>query len=1054
MGIGQAIVISSIRFMFSHIVLRALAVTQHSDTSSSSDVYNAHIPDKPPKRELQWIHHASSPPTTRPSVSSPPWNHPLWPALQRVRSLHDKAGARWPPHINVVYPFVPSAALPEAARTLLRLRLRPLAVNLNDVGSFVRRRAGDGIFFLRPDETAELSRMRISGLGGCREALMDKARSLTPFCFDVSCLCIMVRESSTGSGPGRMNLWARLHLGSGQEDSMLDYGLASEPQETFHHQKDVWLPMTHLSRHIEQLHRFVSASYNVHVEPDQDPSRYAALVANILSVNATADVLVLHDVTESFLLFLSGSSDICARYPYSTSGLVRASLQSGPFPSIVALSRFPFTWIRVHWDEAHSDMAVLEFHTLQVQRDESRKPLIVAAFSLTPGSDDEALVSRRYQLQRLLSHLTSKYPHHTLLIASHINTDTSQGEVGLQADSEIESLIREANLKDVWLLSRLGPGESSSLATGLTPASELREGEEGATFDPLTNTLAALTGHDNTRPRRYDRILTSGNLTLEPAAYNLFGRSIPLASPHGGVRCLFSLESDPDQSGSEAGMMPIHVCKAQQSIQAADGIRAVLANSGYLPTRTEEQQQWQAFTLLERVILTSTEAGYQATGAQISLIPVGSFGLGVSTSSSHVDCLCVASMSPAVFFTIATQRLRSASADGIAVLRRVKSPSEQCSSFKFKASASISGSALLPPSQQVMKRPSSDPAFALPPQTLAKLKPLLDLFYLRKSIPDMAAVRLAHLLIRAWSESRGLHGSRFGFLGGFQITSMLVPVCKSLAMESGIVRASDIVRTFFKHYANFNWGENMEGITWTTFLNPTAPPNRVSCGLSEFLSGYSTYIEIEARYWGSSFQKRTNLFRRLESRLPALLLGTERTLPIVGMRLWPDRLVLHQTASPDSQYSGEYTGYYLIGLYQREGSLSGQQLPGLSTSNSEALQARLFDFEATIRNASDQTCSHITTQEVEAQHIIPLTFQPDALPSRPSSSPDDETDSDSDSEEQALDTETINTLVNPHPPAPTRSRRHEQNPLGSKPRSQRPHRRLPRSLRRRAGEEP
>ncbi|PHH75314.1 hypothetical protein CDD80_2470 [Ophiocordyceps camponoti-rufipedis] len=866
----------------------------------------------------------------------PPRTHPLWPAVQRIRSLRDKASARWPPHINVVYPFVPPAALPEASRLLLRLRLRPLAVNLTDVGSFARRRAGDSTVFLRPEETADISRIRTlvrhalgwpdeetafqphltvaQGLGGCPETLMNEARSLTPFGLDVSCLYIMVRESSAGGGPGRMNLWARLHLDSGQEDSMLDYGLVSEPKETYHHQNDTWSPVTRPSQHVEQPDRLVLASYNVSTEPDQDSSRYAALVANILSVNATADVLVLHDVTESFLLYLSGSSDICARYPYSTHGLVRDSLQQGPLPSILALSRFPFTWIRVHWDEAHRSMAVLEFHTLQVQRGEPQKPLIVAALTLTPDSDDEALASRRCQLQRLLSHLTSKYPHHPLLIASHLNTNPSEDEIDLEADNEIHTIIRQADLKDVWLLSRLGPGESSSLATGLTPASELREGEEGATFDPSTNTLAAPA---EARPRRYHRILTNANLALKPAAYNLFGRSLPAASPHWGVRCLFSRESGSDQPGPEAGMIPIHVCKAQQFIQATDGMKAALAVRGYLPTRSDEQQQWQAFNLLERVI------GCQPTGTQLSIIPVGSFGLGVSTPSSHVDCLCVASMSPGVFFTMATQRLKSASTDDIAVLRRVRSASGtmlelQVQDIRFNlwycTAPSIAASY-----PEVMKRPSSDPAFSLPPQTLANLKPLLDLSYLRRSIPDMAAFRLAHLLIRAWTESRGLHGSRFGFLGGFQITSLLVPVCKSLAMDCGIVRASDIVRTFFKHYAGFKWGEDM---VYDPFYHKRLAYLRTSREPLCLLGWHGPRLN-SAVY-------------SLESRLPALLLGSERNLPIVGMRLWPDRLILQQTASQNPHHSGEYTGYYLIGLYQRGDSLSDQQPQDLSATTKPA----------------------------------------------------------------------------------------------------------------------
>ena len=43
-----------------------------------------------------------------------------WPSIQAVRSIHDKAYTRWPPHINLLYPFLPDsvsgAAFAEAAQ--------------------------------------------------------------------------------------------------------------------------------------------------------------------------------------------------------------------------------------------------------------------------------------------------------------------------------------------------------------------------------------------------------------------------------------------------------------------------------------------------------------------------------------------------------------------------------------------------------------------------------------------------------------------------------------------------------------------------------------------------------------------------------------------------------------------------------------------------------------------------------------------------------------------------------------------------------------------------
>jgi hypothetical protein len=106
---------------------------------------------------------------------------------------------------------------------------------------------------------------------------------------------------------------------------------------------------------------------------------------------------------------------------------------------------------------------------------------------------------------------------------------------------------------------------------------------------------------------------------------------------------------------------------------------------------------------------------------------------------------------------------------------------------------------------QVMNRPASDPVFALAPSTLAKLKPLRDLYYIQRSIPDMAQYRTAHLLIKEWARSRGIYGAKFGLLGGIHILVLLAPVCKTLAQSGASYSVSDIVVTFFHHYAQMDW---------------------------------------------------------------------------------------------------------------------------------------------------------------------------------------------------------------------------------------------------------
>jgi len=235
-----------------------------------------------------------------------------------------------------------------------------------------------------------------------------------------------------------------------------------------------------------------------------------------------------------------------------------------------------------------------------------------------------------------------------------------------------------------------------------------------------------------------------------------------------------------------------------------------------------------------------------------------------------------------------------------------------------------------------MKRPASDPVFALPAQTLLKLKPARDMYYLRRSIPDFAQFRLAYLLLKTWAKERGIFSAKFGYLGGIHLSTMLVSVCKMLSRESCPVSVPDIIATFFAHYANFDWKTNIvfdpffhkslrysrtfreplcllgwhapilntahtasvptvkalsvelrranellaqPGTTWQTLLgradsaqSQTSRQPGMS-GAASFVQEYKSYVKIDVHYWGPSQEKGNQYVGWLESRCVLLLVG-------------------------------------------------------------------------------------------------------------------------------------------------------------------------------------
>jgi poly(A) polymerase Pap1 len=198
----------------------------------------------------------------------------------------------------------------------------------------------------------------------------------------------------------------------------------------------------------------------------------------------------------------------------------------------------------------------------------------------------------------------------------------------------------------------------------------------------------------------------------------------------------------------------------------------------------------------------------------------------------------------------------------------------------------------------------------------------------------MAKYRLAHLLLKAWAKSRGLYSARFGLLGGINISVMLVPICKVLAYHGMNATTTDIVSTFFHHYAEFDWKKNIvfdplfhddikyhrthresmcllgwhapclntalnasastvhmlsaelkrarnllsrEDVCWDMFLGRTEQSlsllKLTARNAAGFLTSYRSYIKIDARYWGPSPAKCRRFIGWLESRCVMVLVG-------------------------------------------------------------------------------------------------------------------------------------------------------------------------------------
>ncbi|KKY34208.1 hypothetical protein UCDDA912_g05855 [Diaporthe ampelina] len=745
-------------------------------------------------------------------------------------------------------------------------------------------------------------------------------------------------------------------------------------------------------------------------------ARYPLIVRDILCDSARADVLVLEEVTDDFLVFLLREPDMRDWFTFCSWG---PPDQEGvqPLPShnnIVVFSKHAFSWEHVPFHREHKGAILLQFQALGQWDDADFKPLILAAVHLTHGLKDGSIAAKKTEIEAILRYLDNTYPEHPTILTGDFNITKSSYTINQALEKKavssqsitllqnIEKALVQSGFVDTWT--------EAQLEKGVAPDDDLDaafEGEQGATYDPTTNALTAeIVGSGfSMRPQRYDRILVRADDYFKVVDCNKFGFTTEeigkLSSDHWGVRAVLrpapEAESQP-APGTAAYTTPVQLKEARHLSENADNLTSLLKHAQAIPSEREIQEHATAFKLLRETILESAaptvSTDTERSSSPLVLVPVGSYGLGVWTPTSDIDCLSIGPFSSSTFFSLATQRLRKAADKGVKVLRRVKAHTGtmlelEINGIKIDLQYAPAG-AVAAKWPGCLRLPASDLTWMLSAQTLDKLKPIRDLDYVRRSVPDIVKFRLAHRFIKTWAKRRGIYALKYGYLGGIQIIILLARLHKLLAHDSAVVSLSDLLATFFSHYASFNWRADLafdpffhkqlnyrrtdreplailgyappalntclapsvpsvrtiteefqradkmlseEGMSWSRFLETD--------GSADFLESFKSYIKINVQFWGGSITKGRGLVGWLESRCVSLMVDLNRRLPDLHVRFWPARFVEATAASPAEDDQGDYEGFYLVGLHKLEGS----------TTDDKPMQEKLIDV---LRRFEDQ----------------------------------------------------------------------------------------------------
>ncbi|KAJ4421812.1 hypothetical protein N0V82_003511 [Gnomoniopsis sp. IMI 355080] len=438
-----------------------------------------------------------------------------------------------------------------------------------------------------------------------------------------------------------------------------------------------------------------------------------------------------------------------------------------------------------------------------------------------------------------------------------------------------------------------------------------------------------------------------------------------------------------------------------------ESVLEALHDAHGVPLLAEQQLRERAFEVLKNVLLDASphdaRPGPEENKIGLVILPVGSYGLDVWTSSSDLDCLCLGTFSLPTFTDLATQRIQQAAVEsGIRIMRKQDTCTGTTLELDFEHHLRID----LTYARTTWPLPSSDPTRPLQLDTLMALKPYRELDYVQRSVPDIANFRLAHRFVRKWAEVRGIYSAQSGYLSGIQITVLLTRVHKCLVTKIASPTVPEILFTFFKEYANFDWEE---GVVFDEYFHKTLPYPRTSreplailsyfpprlntsstattssvrtitaefqragrildqmdgtwAGLlkvsnlgvtrsgslasDEFLESHQLYVKIDVRYWGGSITKGRGFIGWVESRLPSLLADLSQRLPDMHVRTWPIRYQedYQHDAEPSESAAdeGEYWGAFVIGLGKAEDKMV------LNASGREILDSICWRFAQQVR---------------------------------------------------------------------------------------------------------
>ncbi|KAJ8445300.1 hypothetical protein Cgig2_024506 [Carnegiea gigantea] len=190
--------------------------------------------------------------------------------------------------------------------------------------------------------------------------------------------------------------------------------------------------------------------------------------------------------------------------------------------------------------------------------------------------------------------------------------------------------------------------------------------------------------------------------------------------------------------------------------------------------------------------------------ASATILPYGSYGLGVHSSESDIDALCVGPCCASCaedFFVVLCNMLKNT--PGVLDVHSVKDAKVPLMRFKFEGISVDLPYAQLQFTSVLKNVDLLDPVSLIgiddnSRKSLSRVRVNQSILQL---VPNLQNFQSLLRCIKFWAKRRGVHGNLFGYLGGIHLAILAAFIC----LKNPDAGLSVLVMSFFDAFANWPW---------------------------------------------------------------------------------------------------------------------------------------------------------------------------------------------------------------------------------------------------------